>query len=62
MRRLSEPNRHAAADTFPLSRKWDYVGSKRYVSARPAFVGTHGVGTPVMVTAVMGDALNMPVT
>ncbi len=51
----------AAADTFPLSRKWDYVGSKRFVSARPAFVGVHGIGTPTMVTAVMGDAANMPV-
>ena len=52
----------AAADTYPLSRKWDYVGSKRYVSARPAFVGTHGTGTPVAVIAVLGDPTNLPVT
>ncbi|OXE37558.1 MAG: hypothetical protein CGW95_01180 [Phenylobacterium zucineum] len=51
-----------AADTYPLSRKWDYVGSKRYVSARPAFVGTHATGTPVAVIAVLGDPANLPVT
>lgn len=51
-----------AADTYPLTRKWDYVGNKRYVSARPAFVGTHGVGTPVSVIAALGDPANLPVT
>lgn len=38
----------AAAATYRVG----YVGSKRYVEASVKFEGTHGVGTPVAITAL----------
>lgn len=40
----------------------DYIGNKRYVRLNPTFAGTHGTGTPIAVTALMGHASLAPVT
>lgn len=37
------------------------VEQKRYVRLRPVFVGTHGTGTPLAATAILGNARTMPV-
>lgn len=48
---------HAAADVTKVG----YVGGKRYVKLLADFGGTHGTGTPVSVTAVLGNPSVSPV-
>jgi hypothetical protein len=51
----------ATSDTYPLTRKFDYVGSKAFVCVRPAFVGSHGAGTFFSIYAVLCNPNYMPV-
>lgn len=45
---------------LPAVVKCGYIGSKRYVRPKANFSGTHGVATPVAVTAIKGNLHGMP--
>lgn len=40
--------------------EYGYIGGKRYVRLTPTFGGTHGTGTAVAVTAMLGHPNNAP--
>lgn len=48
---------HAAAAVY----RFGYVGGKRYVKVLADFTGTHGTGTPIAATWVLGHAQDGPV-
>lgn len=48
---------HPAADVTKIG----YVGLKRSIKLLADFSGTHGTGTPIAATVVMGDPANAPV-
>lgn len=48
---------HASADTV----RFGYKGTKRYLKLLADFSGTHGTGTPISATAILGHPLSGPV-
>lgn len=48
---------HAAATVTRFS----YIGNKRYVRLSPDFTGTHGAGTPIAATAILGRPHSAPI-
>lgn len=58
---LSQRTAHPDPTTHRFGYVDGIVGQKRYVRLRSAFVGTHGTGTPLAATAILGAARTMPV-
>lgn len=54
-----------AAHPDPTVHRFGYVdgtnGERRYVRLRPKFNGTHGTGTPIAATAILGHPREAPV-
>lgn len=48
---------HAAAGVY----RFGYVGGKRYLKLLADFSGTHGTGTPIAATALLGQPYDAPV-
>ena len=48
---------HAAADVTKVG----YIGNRRWLKVLADFGGTHGTGTPISVTAVLGNPRSAPV-
>jgi hypothetical protein len=47
---------HAAADVM----RFGYKGGKRYLKLLADFSGTHGTGTPIAASALLGSGFNKP--
>lgn len=47
---------HAAAASY----MYGYRGNKRYIGIVADFTGTHGTGTPMAITAILGKPRNSP--
>lgn len=58
---LSQRTAHPDPTTHRFGYVDGIVGQKRYVRLRAAFAGTHGTGTPIAATAILGNARTMPV-
>lgn len=54
-----------SAHPDPTVHRFGYVdgtqGQRRYVRLRPDFFGTHGTGTPIAATAILGNPREAPV-
>lgn len=50
-----------AAHASAASYRFGYVGGKRYLKLLADFSGTHGTGTPIAATAVLGEPYDAPV-
>lgn len=49
-----------AAHATAASYRFGYVGGKRYIKLLADFSGTHGTGTPIAATAVLGKPYDAP--
>lgn len=58
---LSQRSAHPTFTTHRFGYVDGIVGQKRYVRLRTAFAGTHGTGTPIAATAILGNPRTMPV-
>lgn len=59
---LSQRAAHAAADVRRFGYVDGTIGDRRYVRLNLDVVGTHSAGTPIAVTAILGNAAERPVT
>jgi len=50
-----------AAHAVAAAYRFGYVGGKRYIKLLADFSGTHGTGTPIAATAVLGAPYDAPV-
>lgn len=49
-----------SAVAAPTIKEIGYVGNKRYTRLVPTFAGTHGTGTAIQATVVLGNAFSAP--